>query len=574
MKKILLTLALSASVLLGKSQIVVLNEIYTDPGAGNSEFFELYNSSGFPLNTDCYTVITYFTEGANTGFYVMDLPDGFVQPAGFYVGAAAGPDLTFSVQGTPGAVANFSWNNIPVTGSLTKWVRNGAAYTKDLTFDPTTFNDFFQTQTGSGAAYHVLVYANGILVNAFFGGTSTTVIPAAIRAMPDLPVDMLGACSDFTARFDAGNLPDIRGEYVTPTPGHDNGYIRKKDGQCGEWDKGAPGVNHTPGSTNGAADASGLLTVSASLTCAGAADSTLTLNYSVEGGGPVEAYPVRIVIFEDRGRTDPGTTPNVFENELPNGVLDPSDTVVHIDSNILIGGSGPLSFLVDPIVSPNAYIFPFPNNERESRSFILVFQTPQGCYDQVRIPAPCIILPVEYKSFVATRNHSNVLLKWETATEQNSDGFAVQRNIGGVWEEIAYIPSQAASGSSYEVLTYTYNDVNNNRGITQYRIKQVDFDGRNKDSEIRAVRGEGQNGRTIVYPNPSSNGKVNVVFEETNVIRDVTLFDMSGRAVKQWRAITNNNIQIDNLTPGIYSLRILATETGEQSVEKIVVNKR
>jgi hypothetical protein len=38
--------------------------------------------------------------------------------------------------------------------------------------------------------------------------------------------------------------------------------------------------------------------------------------------------------------------------------------------------------------------------------------------------------------------------------------------------------------------------------------------------------------------------------------------------------VANNNIQIDNLTAGFYTIRIIDTETGEQTVEKIVVKKR
>jgi hypothetical protein len=49
---------------------------------------------------------------------------------------------------------------------------------------------------------------------------------------------------------------------------------------------------------------------------------------------------------------------------------------------------------------------------------------------------------------------------------------------------------------------------------------------------------------------------------------------MTGRVVRQWKAVTNNNIQIENLVPGVYSLRILVPETGWVSTEKIVVNKR
>jgi hypothetical protein len=419
-----------------------------------------------------------------------------------------------------------------------------------------------------------LVYANGILVNAFFGGTGSTTIPAAIRAMDPLPITMIGACADFTARFDAGNLPDNRGEYVTPTPGNDNGYIRKRDGQCGAWDKGAPGVNHTPGATNGAASSTGTLTVSAVMSCGTAQSGTLTLDYAVQSGGPAEAYPVTIVIYEDLGREDPGNTPDVNEALLPNGVFDASDTVVSIVTNIPSTGSGPLQYVVNPKISPTAYTFPFPNNQRDSRAFIVVFQTPQGCYDQVRFVAQCAILPVHFKSFTASRNNSNVALKWETTTEQNSDGFAVERNIGGTWQEIAWVPSQAVNGNSDNLLTYSYNDLNNTKAMTQYRVRQVDFDGKAKASDIRAVRGLGQSARTIVYPNPTSDGKVNVVFEDGNTIRDISLIDMSGRVAKQWKGVTNNNIQIDNLTPGMYSLRIIDRETGEQSVEKIIVNKR
>jgi|CXWL01.1.fsa_nt_gi hypothetical protein len=188
--------------------------------------------------------------------------------------------------------------------------------------------------------------------------------------------------------------------------------------------------------------------------------------------------------------------------------------------------------------------------------------------------AECSPLPVDFKSFTAARNGSNVGLKWETMTEQNNSGFAVERNTNGSWLQVAFVASQAAGGNSSSLLTYQYNDLNATKGISQYRIRQVDLDGRSKYSEIRSIRGDGQLGKTIVYPNPSINGRVNVVFEEANVIRDISVSDMSGRTVKQLKGVTNNNITIENLAPGMYSLRIVIPATGEQVVEKIVVNKR
>jgi hypothetical protein len=77
-----------------------------------------------------------------------------------------------------------------------------------------------------------------------------------------------------------------------------------------------------------------------------------------------------------------------------------------------------------------------------------------------------------------------------------------------------------------------------------------------------------------VFPNPSNNGNVSIVFEDANVKRDVSVIDMTGKVIKQWRNVTNNNLLVENLPSGLFSVRILAVETGEQVVEKIVVNKR
>jgi hypothetical protein len=188
----------------------------------------------------------------------------------------------------------------------------------------------------------------------------------------------------------------------------------------------------------------------------------------------------------------------------------------------------------------------------------------------------CSPLPVRLTYFNAKRsNASNVGLTWQTAQELNSAGFEIQRQIGnGAWQAVGFVPTQAPNGNSSLALTYSFNDNNNARAITQYRLKEVDIDANSKFSEIRAVRGEGQAGKIIVYPNPSFDGKIKVVFEDVNGTRDVSLTDISGRLIKQWTGIANNNLEIDNMTPGYYSLRVIIRETGEQSIEKIVVNKR
>jgi len=187
----------------------------------------------------------------------------------------------------------------------------------------------------------------------------------------------------------------------------------------------------------------------------------------------------------------------------------------------------------------------------------------------------CATLPIKLRSFDATRNRSNVDLKWVTEVETNNKGFFVERKLSnGEWQQISFVASKAPDGNSNSPLTYVLTDFNNTKGISQYRLRQMDFDGKQSFSQIRSVRGEGQKSNTIIYPNPSGDGKVSVVFEGSNSMRDVSLIDVSGKTLRQWKGVTNNNIQIDNLNSGFYTVRIVNVETGEQVVEKFIVNKR
>ncbi len=181
-------------------------------------------------------------------------------------------------------------------------------------------------------------------------------------------------------------------------------------------------------------------------------------------------------------------------------------------------------------------------------------------------------LPVYFKSFRAMRSSSqNVLVTWVTATEQNNNGFYVQRNTSGRWENMTFVPTRAINGNSSIDLNYSFTDANNTKGISQYRILQLDINAVQKISEVSIVRGD-QNGKISVFPNPSFDGNATILFEDQNSARNISIVDLSGRVVKQWVNITNNNLKIENLKPGFYSIRVFNKLTGEQSVHKIVVN--
>jgi len=291
-------------------------------------------------------------------------------------------------------------------------------------------------------------------------------------------------------------------------------------------------------------------------------------DYKINNGGGQcpdvnETAATGTVTLSFDGPIDPLTIPSVVSVY---DITDPLNSQLMTDISF---GSGEL--LNNGDVQYCYYVGPNKNNNLQghnSQYRFLISYNGTPCGEQGA-------LPVSFRAFSASRNNSTVALKWTTATESNNLGFEILRLIGnGKWESLAFIRTQAVSGNSSSDLTYTYGDLNPTKGISQYRIRQIDIDSRSKLSEIRAVRAEGQKGKTIIYPNPSSDGKLTVVFEDKEVSRDVSLMDLNGRVMKQWKNVMNNTLQIENLLTGSYTVRILNTETGEQIVEKIIVKNR
>src|SRR6185436_6972588 len=230
MKKILLSLMFISSIVIVKVQ-TVLNEIYTEPGAGKSEFFELYNSGAGSQSVDCFTVLIYYKNStSDRGWWILDLPNLNVASKGYFTGAAADP---FNVQSQSGVDAAFNWNDInfrngSTGGSLQKWQLNGTntGYNNVSPADGTAITDLFtDVAIGGGHNYVTLVYVNGAFSNAFWGGGASNTLPAEITGMAALPVNMNGACTDFNASFGS-----VLTEFKNTSPGSDNGYARQFDG--------------------------------------------------------------------------------------------------------------------------------------------------------------------------------------------------------------------------------------------------------------------------------------------------------------------------------------------------------
>lgn len=261
-----------------------------------------------------------------------------------------------------------------------------------------------------------------------------------------------------------------------------------------------------------------------------------------------------------------GTYQLYSDNTNP-GMFDPSSDAVifsnqtfETSNTATLGGDYPYAFSTSELSIPAEF---------NGKTMYLMVTTTDQSSQVFPISNFCSPLPVTFGTFTAARKGNTVAVKWQTTYELNVSGFNVQRLTNGNWTTVAFVPAKnLANGGSYEL-----TDINTFTGLSQYRIQSVDIDGKQKLSEVRSVRGEASATRLTVYPNPTTTGRLNLVFDNNNV-RDISVLDMSGRIVKQLQGQKSNNVSLELVQDGMYQIQIIDRTTGELTAEKVIVKKR
>ncbi len=190
-------------------------------------------------------------------------------------------------------------------------------------------------------------------------------------------------------------------------------------------------------------------------------------------------------------------------------------------------------------------------------------------------------IPVELTSFVASVSGNNVNLNWSTATETNNQGFEIQRSNGGEYQVVGYV---AGHGTTVEPQSYSFTDQNVGTGKYQYRLRQIDYDGKFEYSSVIEVEIVGPKEFSLAqnYPNPF-NPATSIDFTLA-VDSKVTLkvFDVLGQEVMT--LINGNytsgshkvNFDASGLNSGVYVYRIDATGIDGRTftaTKKMILNK-
>jgi hypothetical protein len=112
------------------------------------------------------------------------------------------------------------------------------------------------------------------------------------------------------------------------------------------------------------------------------------------------------------------------------------------------------------------------------------------------------VVPVELTAFTAKAMHQQVILKWNTATELNNNGFEIQRKVAE--SDFATIGFVRGEGTTTNQREYSYIDKNLTDGKYFYRLKQVDYNGTYEYSSVIEVDVRSLNEYALEqnFPNP------------------------------------------------------------------------
>lgn len=184
-------------------------------------------------------------------------------------------------------------------------------------------------------------------------------------------------------------------------------------------------------------------------------------------------------------------------------------------------------------------------------------------------------LPVSLTAFTATRSNQNAVLAWTTATELNNTGFEVQVSTNGTtFRKLAFVASKLPN--SNQTINYGYTDAETNKsGVRYYRLRQLDTNGEESYSPVRALSFDGAalaSTALSAYPNPFSN-KLDFNLDATTVgsgAAHVQVIDMAGRTVREQNlSVANASLTLDgldNLRSGLYVAKVTLANGTTQTV--------
>lgn len=177
-------------------------------------------------------------------------------------------------------------------------------------------------------------------------------------------------------------------------------------------------------------------------------------------------------------------------------------------------------------------------------------------------------LPIELLSFSAECSNQNIIISWITASEINNHFFTIERSAKGVnFKNIGIV---TGAGNSSQTVHYTFEDSEPIDGISYYRLKQTDFDGKFEYSKIIAVENCKESSMELsIYPNPSNGIFFLTYTGDKEQVYSIKVYNIIGEIVYHSIDYQSNIILSDNKS-GIYLVQLISPKG--TIIKKIINN--
>ena len=178
-------------------------------------------------------------------------------------------------------------------------------------------------------------------------------------------------------------------------------------------------------------------------------------------------------------------------------------------------------------------------------------------------------MPISLVWFKAdAQSNKTVNVTWQTSLESGNKGYVIERSKDlKKYEIIGEVNDVAANSTS--LTNYTFTDATPYRGLSYYRLKQVDLAGTSRTYAAVPVTVEGMYG---VYPNPVSvNGFTLALDEPASSV--LSFYTATGRRIDLQKGnVRENQVEVkpaEKLSSGLYVLQV--EERGQVRTHRLVV---
>ncbi len=187
--------------------------------------------------------------------------------------------------------------------------------------------------------------------------------------------------------------------------------------------------------------------------------------------------------------------------------------------------------------------------------------------------ATCINpLPIELTDFNGKNEGPINKLWWSTSSEINNEYFVIEKFVDGDFQEIGRV---RGAGNSNTVMKYEFNDDMVINSTSYYKLKQVDYNGKFKYSDIISVN-KLFTFKQNVYPNPAIDA-INVLLGSDVEIVHVIVYNNLGKEMVNSTIKVNGAsfiLDVSDLQNGMYTIKVFDNFDNEILKDKIVINRK